>query len=236
MLSLPIGKLYIVATPIGNLEDLTFRAVRILKEVDFIFCEDTRTSKTLLDAYNIQTKTLSYHTHSSISKETSIINFLEEGKNIALISDAGTPGISDPGSHLINTVQNHFKDENNIIPIPGPSAFSAAFSVAGISGNEFAFLGFVPHKKGRETFFNLLGTYNFPIGFYESKHRIDKTLSSLETRYENSHTLFLAREMTKKFEEYKKDSISTIKEYIENNTDSQKGEFVLILIPKKGKI
>lgn len=225
------GKLYIVSTPIGNLEDMTLRAIRILKEVDTIFCEDTRTSKTLLDHYGIQTKVSSYHAHSTKNKEQAIVSLLESGKDLALITDAGTPGISDPGVLLISEVQEYFKNENVVIPIPGVSAVVTAFSVAGIKGNEFAFLGFVPHKKGRETFFNELGQYSYPVGFYESKHRLLKTLSSLKERYNDTHILFIAREMTKKFEEYKKDKIVNIEQYILENTDSQKGEFVLILIP-----
>ena len=146
-------KFYVVATPIGNLEDITFRAVRILKEVDLILCEDTRVTKKLLNKYEIKTPTLSYHQYSKISKIEKIFDLINEDKNIALVSDAGTPAISDPGSFLVSEVKKKFGNKVKIIPIPGASALISALSVSGVIADNFVFLGFLPHKKGRETLF-----------------------------------------------------------------------------------
>jgi 16S rRNA (cytidine1402-2'-O)-methyltransferase len=225
------GTLYVVATPIGNLEDMTYRAVRILGEVDLILCEDTRTSKTLLRHYGIDAKTSSYHAHSNTHKHDSIVALLLEGKSIALISDAGTPGISDPGSLLISAIREEHPDIP-VIPIPGVNAIGALVSVSGFTGNEFTFLGFVPHKKGRETFFATLLEYEHPVVFYESCHRILKTLDAL-VRYEDTHVLFVGREMTKKFETYSYGSITSVQARIGQNSNTQKGEFSIMLIPQK---
>jgi 16S rRNA (cytidine1402-2'-O)-methyltransferase len=224
------GTLYVVATPIGNLGDMTYRAVEVLKVVDLILCEDTRTSKTLLMHYGIHTKTSSYHAHSSNNKHDTIIEQLQTGKNIALISDAGTPGISDPGSLLISYIRtNHPKFP--VIPLPGACAITTLLSVSGFMGNEFTFLGFVPHKKGRETFFKNIAILEHTVVFYESCHRIVKTLTSLANLYENTHTVMIGREMTKKFETYSSGTISQILENIQADTNQQKGEFVIILVP-----
>ncbi len=231
MKSLTPGTLYVVATPIGNLEDMTHRAVRILGEVDLILCEDTRTSHTLLKHYGITTKTSSYHAHSNAHKHESIIGLLLNGESIALISDAGTPGISDPGSLLISFIRTHYPDIP-VIPVPGANAIGTLISVSGFTGNEFTFLGFVPHKKGRETFFTELVSYTHPVVFYESCHRILKTLESL-TRYEATHFLFIGREMTKKFETYSYGLIEEVGEQIKKTSTAQKGEFSVMLIPRK---
>ncbi len=226
-----IGTLYVVATPIGNLEDMTYRAVRILGEVDLVLCEDTRTSKTLLKHYGIDTKTSSYHAHSNTHKHESIVSLLLEGKSIALISDAGTPGISDPGSLLISVIREEYSDVP-VIPIPGTNAIGALVSVSGFTGNEFTFLGFVPHKKGRETFFTSLLDYEHPVVFYESCHRIIKTLDAL-VRYQDTHLLFIGREMTKKFETYLYGDIELVRSKVSENNNTQKGEFSVMLIPRK---
>ena len=145
--------LYIVATPIGNLEDITLRALRILREVDLIICEDTRVTKKLLQHYNISKATESYHEHSKLSKVNKIISLIKEGKSIALVSDSGTPTLSDPGARLVAQVRDELGENVKIITIPGPSALTAAFSISGVPSSEFLFLGFLPHKKGRETLF-----------------------------------------------------------------------------------
>lgn len=225
-----LGTLYIVATPIGNLEDMTLRAIRILKEVDCILCEDTRTTSTLLRAYDIQTKTMSYHAHSTDAKESVIIRMLEEGKNLALVSDAGTPCISDPGVLLVAHVRERFGDEARVIPLPGPSAFISALSAAGISASEFVFLGFLPHKKGRETLFKEIAASSRVIVFYESTHRILKTLTSLTT-VAPTRTVVIAREITKQFEQFVKGTPAEILSYFEIHTDKQRGEFVVIVAP-----
>src|SRR3989344_6664863 len=200
-----MGILYIVGTPIGNLEDITKRALRILSEVDLILCEDTRNTKVLLDHYQIKTPTLSYHQHSRLKKTEDIANFLREGKNIALVSDAGTPGISDPGNQLVEEAIKSLGDLVKIVPIPGPSALAAAASISGFPMDRFLFLGFPPVKKRRNKFFEEVISLKYPIIFYESPYRIIKTLTDLQTTYNSNHGLKLTsvvvcRELTKKFE------------------------------------
>jgi 16S rRNA (cytidine1402-2'-O)-methyltransferase len=178
--------LYIVATPIGNLEDISMRALRILGEVDFILCEDTRVTSVLLKHYNIKTPTISYHQHSSAGKENEIIDLLANGKNLALVSDAGTPGISDPGGKLVQAVINNFGLGANgdspvqIESVPGPSAVTAALSISGIPTDKFIFMGFPPHKKGRQTFIKKIVASEWPVVVYESKHRILRFLEELD--------------------------------------------------------
>ncbi|MFA6514831.1 MAG: 16S rRNA (cytidine(1402)-2'-O)-methyltransferase [Candidatus Paceibacterota bacterium] len=225
-----IGTLYIVATPIGNLEDITFRAIRILKEVDYILCEDTRTTQVLLNKYEIKTKTMSYHAHSTEGRETSIINLLKGGKNLALVSDAGTPCISDPGVMLVSNVRKEFGLDAKVSPIPGPSALISALSASGISSAEFIFLGFLPHKKGRETIFKEIASSDKVIVFYESTHRILKTLTSLD-KYSPKCKIMIAREITKQFEEFVDGTPSELLKYLSDNKVKQKGEFVVIVSP-----
>ncbi len=226
-----IGTLYIVATPIGNLEDITLRALRILKEVDYILCEDTRTTKKLLDKYEIKTKTISYHAHSSETKELAIINMLKAGENLALVSDAGTPCISDPGVLLVSNVRKEFGNEASVVPIPGASAFVSALSASGISSAEFIFLGFLPHKKGRETIFKEIAKSKKVIVFYESTHRILKTLTSLDEHCP-AFNIMIGREITKQFEEFMQGSPKEVLEYYSENSDKQRGEYVVIVQPK----
>jgi 16S rRNA (cytidine1402-2'-O)-methyltransferase len=221
--------LYIVATPIGNLEDITLRAIRVLKEADLILCEDTRVTKRLLDKYEIATPTLSYHAHSKLSKVEKIFSLLEDGKNLALVSDAGTPTISDPGVQLVREVQNQRGDEVMIIPIPGASAVLAALSASGVSSSEFTFLGFLPHKKGRETLFNEIAESKRTMVFYESPHRILKTLEKLAHILDKNRTVVVARELTKIYEEIRKDSASELLWYYQKNPDKVRGEFVVIV-------
>lgn len=226
-----LGTLYIVATPIGNMEDITFRAVRILKEVDMILCEDTRTTKKILDRYDIHTKTMSYNAHSSNGKHENILKMLEEGKNLALVSDAGTPCISDPGVLLVSSVRSEFGSEAKVVPVPGASAIISALSSSGISAAEFVFLGFLPHKKGRETLFKEMATSKRVMVFYESTHRILKTLESLD-EYCGNHKVVLARELTKQFEEFISGKPSEVLELLIEDKNKQKGEFVVIVEPR----
>ena len=225
------GTLYIVATPIGNLEDITFRAVRILTEVKCILCEDTRTTRKLLDRYNIHTKTMSYHAHSSGAKESAIIRMLKEGQNLALVSDAGTPCISDPGVMLVANVYKALGDSARVVPIPGPSALISSLSASGVSAANFTFLGFLPHKKGRVTIFAEIAQSNNAVVFYESTHRIMKTLSSLDEAIGDRH-MVIAREVTKQFEEFVRGTAGEIIEYFTKNAQKQRGEFVVIVAPK----
>lgn len=225
------GTLYVVATPIGNLEDITLRALRVLKEVDCILCEDTRTTKVLLNKYDIHTKTLSYNAHATEGKESSIIKMLKEGKNLALVSDAGTPSISDPGVLLVSNIYKNLKENAHVVPIPGASALVTALSASGISSATFKFLGFLPHKKGRSTIFELIKNSDETMVFYESTHRIIKTLSSLaETIGERE--VILARELTKKFEEFLRGTPGYLLDYLSSHKESQRGEFVVIVAPK----
>ncbi|PCI19843.1 16S rRNA (cytidine(1402)-2'-O)-methyltransferase [Candidatus Wolfebacteria bacterium] len=226
-----MANFYVVATPIGNLEDITLRAIRILGEVDLILAEDTRVTRKLLDHYNIKTRTQSYHSQSKLSKIDQIIKMIEEGKNIALVSDAGTPTISDPGMLLISKIKEHFKDEVSIVPIPGASAVITALSASGVPSSEFLFLGFLPHKKGRETLFREITESARTVVFYESPHRIIKTLTSLNEHIPNRNVV-VARELTKIYEELVSGTPEELLAYFEINTDKVRGEFVVIVEAK----
>jgi len=223
---------YIVATPIGNLEDLTFRALRILQEVDLILSEDTRITKKLLDHYKIKTPTSSYHQYTKLQKIEYIVNLLKKGKNLALVSDAGVPGISDPGNLLINEIIKKLKTEVKIIPIPGPSALTTAASISGFPMDKFLFLGFPPSKRKRKKFFKEVLNSKYSIIFYESPYRILKTLQELKLETENYHLepeIVVCRELTKKFEIIYRGKIKEILNQLEKN--KIKGEFIII-IPK----
>lgn len=225
------GKLYVVATPIGNLEDITLRALRILKEVDYVLCEDTRTTQVLLNKYDIKSKTISYHAHSSSGKEDSIINLIKAGKNLAIVSDAGTPCISDPGVLLISSLKKELGEDVVVSPVPGPSALVSALSACGVPSSSFVFLGFIPHKKGREKIFKEISEADRVMVFYESSHRMMKSLESL-LKYCPKSKIVVAREITKQFEEFKEGQAEDLIEYFKNNPVKQKGEFVFIVEPK----
>ena len=225
--------LYIVATPIGNLEDITLRALRVLKEVDVILCEDTRTTQKLLQKYEITTPTLSYHSHSGLAKVEKIFELLEQGKNLALVSDAGTPTISDPGVLLVSQIKKKFGGTVTIVPIPGPSAVIAALSASGLPSSDFLFLGFLPHKKGRETLFKEIASSKRTTVFYESPHRILKTLESLKKHLGDKRTIVIGRELTKIYEEMVTGTAEEILGYFEKNKDKVKGEFVVMVHPVK---
>ncbi len=220
------GTLYIVATPIGNLEDITLRALRVLKEVDLIACEDTRVTRKLLDHFDIKNTTISYFQHSKLSKIEYIIDQLKQGKNIALATDAGTPGISDPGQALIARIQNT-DNRIQVIPVPGPSALTAAASVSGMIEKEFYFAGFLPKKKGRQTKFKELIKLNVPIVIYESANRLEKALGEIKIYFGAETKVFIAREITKMFEEYWGGSVDEIIKDLKNH--QLKGEIVLVV-------
>ena len=222
-------KLYIVATPIGNLEDITLRAIRVLKEVDMILCEDTRVTRKLLNNYDIKTPTMSYHAHSKLSQVEKIFGLFREGKSLALVSDAGTPTISDPGILLVQQTREEFGDDVAIVAIPGPSALISALSVGGITSAQFIFYGFLPHKKGRETIFKEISGSKRTSVFYESPHRILKTLDSLTGYLEEDRKVSVARELTKIYEEVARGSISEVRSYFTENPDKVRGEFVVIV-------
>ena len=220
-----IGILSIVATPIGNLEDITLRALRVLKEADYILCEDTRVTGKLLKHYEIKAPLKRYDAHTSESTHERVLADLEEGKRIALVSDAGTPGVSDPGVLL---VQRARAAGAKIEAIPGPSAITAAFSIAGLVGNQFVFLGFAPQKKGRETFFKSLVDYDIPVMFFESTHRILKTLEALQNP-SVERKVSVGRELTKFFEEFISGTPEEMLTYFTDRRDHQKGEFVIMV-------
>lgn len=217
--------LYIVATPIGNLEDITFRAIAVLKSVDYILCEDTRVTRILLDHYGIKTSTISYHQHSEEKKLREIKERLRQNKNLALVTDAGTPGISDPGNRLVQYLTMEQFDNLTIIPIPGPAAVVTALSISGFPTDKFIFLGFPPHKKGRKSFFEEVAKAKYTVAFYESSHRIKKCLSELAMVLEPERKICVCRELTKKFESVYRVTIREIA--IMNITE--KGEFVVVV-------
>lgn len=225
-----MSKFYVVGTPIGNLEDITYRAVRILGEVDLVLCEDTRVTRVLLDKYGLKTPTMSYHAQSKISKADKIIELLNEDKNLALVSDAGTPTISDPGSLLVSQIKQNCS-EVEIIVIPGPSAVISALSISGMSVAEFTFLGFLPHKKGRETLFKEIATSERLMVFYESPHRIVKTLESLN-KFSPNKKVTIARELTKIYEQIVSGTVSEVQKYFNDNPDKVRGEFVVMVSEK----
>ncbi|OGI65062.1 16S rRNA (cytidine(1402)-2'-O)-methyltransferase [Candidatus Nomurabacteria bacterium RIFCSPLOWO2_02_FULL_40_10] len=225
-----MSKFYIVATPIGNMGDITLRAIETLKSVDLILCEDTRETKKILDKYAINTPTMSYHAKSKLSKVDKIFELLEEGKNLALVSDAGTPGISDPGTMLVSQIRARttLAQNTEVIPIPGASAVITALSVSGLPTHEFTFLGFLPHKKGRETLFKEIASSERTMVFYESPHRILKTLESL-IKFCPNKKVCIARELTKIYEEFKTGTPVEVLEYLIKNPEKQRGEFTVIV-------
>ncbi|NQU19230.1 16S rRNA (cytidine(1402)-2'-O)-methyltransferase [bacterium] len=215
--------LYIVATPIGNLEDITLRALEVLRSVDLIACEDTRQTKKLLVRYQIKKPLTSYYEYNKLSKGDYLIRLLKEGKIIALVSDSGTPGISDPGFHIVKlALENNIK----VSPIPGPCALTTALSVAGVPANRFIFEGFLPVKPGpRKKKLLELSKQKKTIALYESPHRFLKLLDQIKEIF-GEIELTVVREVTKKFEEIKKDKVSSFIEYYKSN--KVRGEFVLI--------
>ncbi len=220
---------YIVPTPIGNLEDMSLRAIRILSEVDLILCEDTRVTKKLLSHYEIATPTMSYHAQSSLQKQEMILQKIREGVVFALVSDAGTPTISDPGVKIIHEIQNNLEDEVELIALPGPTALSTALSTSGFMGNQFTFYGFIPQKKGRKQLLDQILEQKQIAIFYESSHRIKKLFAYLDETYpECTRVVYLARELTKLYEEKKRGSIHEILLFLEEHPEKIKGEFVVI--------
>ena len=221
------GTLFIVATPIGNLDDITFRAVKVLKSVNIILAEDTRHSKKLLLHLNISKPVSAFHEHNEREKTQAIIGELKSGKSIALISDAGTPLISDPGYFLVVQAK---KEGLRVIPIPGPSALITALSASGLASDSFTFLGFLPSKKtARLKLLNSLVSRTETLIFYESPKRILATLNDMQTIFGDSRKVCLAKELTKAFETIRTDSIPNLIEYLTTDQSHQKGEFVILI-------
>ncbi|MDH6458601.1 16S rRNA (cytidine1402-2'-O)-methyltransferase [Fusobacterium sp. PH5-7] len=215
--------LYIVATPIGNLEDMTFRAVRTLKEVNYIFAEDTRVTRKLLSHYEIENTVYRYDEHTKMHQIANIINLLKEGKEIALVTDAGTPCISDPGYELVDAAHN---EGIRVVPIPGASALTAAASAAGITMRRFCFEGFLPKKKGRQTLLKALAEEERTIVIYESPFRIEKTLRDIE-QFMGVKEVVIIREITKIYEEILRGTTTELIERLAKNPI--KGEIVLLI-------
>lgn len=216
------GKLYLVPTPIGNLEDITYRAVRILKEADLILAEDTRTSAPLLKFYGVDKKMYSHHQHNEHKASSEIVRFLKEGQHVALISDAGTPAISDPGFFL---VREALKNEIAVECLPGATAFVPALVNSGLPSDRFTFEGFLPVKKGRQTRLRELSDESRTMIFYESPHRLLKSLDEFIQVFGEERQASVSRELTKVFEETVRGTLTEIKVHFETNT--LKGEFVI---------
>ena len=221
------GTLFIVATPIGNLDDITFRAVEVLKSVDIILAEDTRHSKKLLLHLDISKSISAFHEHNEREKTEAIIGELQSGKSIALISDAGTPLISDPGYFLVIQAK---KEGLKVVPIPGPSALITALSASGLPSDSFTFLGFFPSKQtARLKLLKSLVIRTETIIFYESPKRILATLTDLHSIFGDSREVCLAKELTKAFETIHTDSIPNLIKYLTTDQNHQKGEFVILI-------
>jgi 16S rRNA (cytidine1402-2'-O)-methyltransferase len=223
-----MATLYVVATPIGNLSDITERAKKVLGAVDLVLCEDTRVTRKLLNAFGIHVETQSLHQHSTMARHSQYIKLLREGKNIALVSDAGTPNVSDPGGRFIADVIDELGNSVSVVPIPGPSALIAALSISGFPADTFTFLGFPPHKKGRKSFFESLEKLEHTVVFYESVHRVEKALESL-VEVMPERKMVLARELTKMFESLYRGNAKEIMAQLKS--DNVKGEFVFVLAP-----
>ena len=221
------GKLFIVATPIGNLDDITFRAFEVLKSVDFVLAEDTRHSKKLLSHLDISKPIRAFHEHNEREKTKAIISEIYSGKSIALISDAGTPLISDPGYFLVAQAK---KEGLKVVPIPGPTALITALSASGLASDSFTFLGFLPSKQTARVklLIGLVGRTETII-FYESPKRVLATLTDMQTIFGDSREVCLAKELTKAFETIHTGSIPNLIEYLTIDQNHQKGEFVILI-------
>lgn len=218
-----VGELYIVATPIGNLSDISARAIETLNKVDLIVCEDTRVTRKLLNHLAINKPTVSLHHHSSALAVENLVKHLLAGKCLAYVSDAGTPGVSDPGGVLVEQV---VKQGVRVIPIPGASAVMSLLQVAGVNLQSYTFLGFPPHKKGRQKFWQSLKNYDHPVVFFESTYRIKKALLEIKELYPEKK-LVMGRELTKNFETIYRGTAQEVAEGLEKT--STKGEFVILI-------
>lgn len=222
-----MGTLSVVATPIGNLGDITLRAIETLKQADAIACEDTRVTSKLLARFDIKKPLLIYHARSGKLAADRILTQLAEGKRIALVTDAGTPGISDPGSALVHEVKARLGKDVIVEAIPGPSALTAALSIAGIKTHEFTFIGFLPHKKGRQTAFKEIAENERTVVFYESPHRIEKALDSLAEVLPESRHVVVLRELTKIHESMVEGTAQEVAEHFKKHPTTVRGEFVV---------
>ncbi len=223
------GVLYIVPTPIGNLEDITLRAIRILKEVDCVLCENTSITQRLFKEYDITTRTTVFYATTGIKNIEAIMDRLAAGDKLALVSDAGTPTISDPGVLLVDRIYRELPDVK-VVALPGASALTVALSLSGVSSAHFTFYGFLPHKKGRETIFKEIAASSTTSVFYESVHRIEKTLATLADILGDSRRyVAVARELTKIHESLIRGTAHEVMEHFMSHKDTLRGEFVVII-------
>jgi 16S rRNA (cytidine1402-2'-O)-methyltransferase len=224
-----IGVLSVVGTPIGNLGDITLRAIETLKQADAIACEDTRVTSKLLARYGIEKPLVIYHAQSGRGSSARVLQLLADGKRVALVTDAGTPGISDPGEGLVREARERLGEHVRIEAVPGPSAVAAALSIAGIPCARYRFLGFLPHKKGRQTLFKEIGEAEEAIVFYESPHRIEKALDSLAGVLDEKRLVAVCRELTKIHESVVRGSAADVKAHFESHPGEVRGEFVVVV-------
>lgn len=223
-----MATLFCLATPIGNLADLSERAITVLKSVKVIAAEDTRVTKKILDHLNIKPEhLLSYRQRQAESGAQKIVDFLDNGLDVVYVSDAGTPGVSDPGGHAVKLAYEH---NHQIVPIPGPSALTSLLSVAGVDVSQFIFLGFLPHKKGRQTELKKIATSDCPVVVFESVHRIQKLLNELNQFCPEKY-LVVGREMTKKFESFYRGNSAELLTKLK--PAEIKGEFAVLIVPHK---
>ena len=225
-----MAELTLVPTPIGNLKDITFRAIEVLKQVDFVLAEDTRTSRVLLNHYEISTPLKSFHMHNEHKMVSRFVDDLKAGKNIALVSDAGTPGISDPGFLL---VREAVKEGIDVEVLPGATAFVPALVASGLPCEKFVFEGFLPVKKGRQTRLAFLAEESRTMIFYESPHKLLRTLEDLGEYFGHDRQASFSREISKKFEETRRGTLHELVEYVDEK--KPKGEFVIIVSGKAKK-
>lgn len=229
-----MATLYIVATPIGNLTDFSPRALGVLKEgVDHVLAEDTRVTQKLFEKYGIKTPMTRLDANVEGEMAEKIDGIFNKWQSVALVSDAGTPGISDPGYRFVSAAQERGVE---VIPIPGPSAVATALSASGLPADQFVFLGFLPHKKGREKLFDEIAESKRTTVFYESPHRILKSLTSLSKRLGVERAVVVARELTKIHEEIRRDSAENLLNYYNENPDKVRGEFVVIVSSSNSRI
>lgn len=222
------GTLYVVATPIGNLADAGARALEVLRQADIVACEDTRTTRTLLARHGIDRPTLALHAHNERAAGEKLLGELRAGRNVALVTDAGTPGVSDPGALLVEAAH---RAGLRVVPIPGPNAAIAAWSAAGFTADRFLFVGFLPPKPAARRKALEALDLPWPMIFYEAPHRVLECVQDLKARYGGERELFIGRELTKKFEETVRLPLAGAEDWLQAHAHRQQGEFVLVLGP-----
>ncbi len=222
------GILYVVATPIGNLADASPRSVEALRAADLVACEDTRTSRTLLARHGIAARTVALHQHNERAASTKLIAALEQGRNVAMVSDAGTPGVSDPGALLVACAH---RAGIRVVPVPGPSAAMAALSAAGFEAGRFLFAGFLPASRAARRKALEALDLPYPVVLYEAPHRVREALADLLARFGAAREIVIARELTKKFEEVARLQLGAAQAWLEAQPHREQGEFVIVLAP-----